>query len=252
MSELLLINPKKRTRKMAVRKRRSAAQKAATRKLVALNRRRRKSPTRRKRRSNPRARPAMKTYVTNPRRRRRAPTKRRSVRRRRSNPAQRMTMAGLMNRNVMPAFQGGAGALGLDIIWGYMPIPVNLKTGMLRHVIKGAGAIAMGWIAGNFVKPATATQLATGALTVVMHSAMRETVAQFAPNIPLGEYVEGMGYYNAGEIASPQYGNNELGQVPYGSSLTPMGEYMPDDGNMSYYESGVEGDMMGMGVGVYE
>ncbi len=164
-----------------------------------------------------------------------------------------MTVAGLMNRNVMPAFQGGVGALGLDIIWGYMPIPANLKTGMLRHVVKGAGAIAMGWIAGNFVKPATATQLATGALTVVMHSAMRETVAQFAPNIPLGEYVEGMGYYNAGQIASPQYGNNELGQVPYGSSMTPMGEYMgPDDNNMSYYETDVEGDMMGMGVGVYE
>lgn len=166
-------------------------------------------------------------------------------------------MRNVMNNNVMPAFQGAMGGLSLDILWGYLPIPVEFKTGMMRHIIKGGGALAMGMVAQNFVRPATARSLTTGALTTVMHSALRETVAQFAPNIPLGEYVEGMGYYSAGQITSPQYGNNNnnagLGQVPYGSPMTPMGEYMgPDDSNMSAYESGVEGDLMGMGVGVYE
>jgi hypothetical protein len=157
-----------------------------------------------------------------------------------------MTVRSVVNNNLMPAFQGGIGALGLDILWGYVPLPVNLKTGMLRHIVKGVGALGLGFVAGNFVKPATATNLATGALTVIMHTAMRETMTQFAPNIPLGEYVDpSLGYYNAGQIASEQ-----LGQTPYDSALTPMGEHM--DNGMGYYETGVEGDMMGMGVGVYE
>ncbi len=182
----------------------------------------------------------MRTYVANPRRKRRA--------RRRNPSGGRMTMRNVMNRNVMPAFQGAAGGLALDVLWGYLPIPMQFKTGMLRHVIKGGGAVVMGMIAQNLVRPSTAHALTTGALTTVMHAAMRETVSQFMPNVPLGEYMEGMGYYNAGQVVSPG-----MGQVPYGTPLTPMGEYMaPDDNNMSYYETGVEGDMMGMGVGVYE
>lgn len=255
MAQLLLVNPRKRGKsKMARKKRRTAAQRAATRKLVASNRRRRRNPGPRRvaKKTRQGTRPTMRTYMTNPRRRRRA------VRRRRNPNGGRLTMRNVMNRNVMPAFQGASGGLLLDVLWGYMPIPDQFKIGQLRHVVKGAGAIGMGMLAQQFVRPATATALTTGALTTVMHTAMREMVAQFAPNIPLGTYMEGMGYYNAGEIASPQYGNNagysgEMGQVPYGSPMTPMGEYMgPDNGNMSAYESGIEGDMMGEGVGIYE
>ncbi len=219
------------------RKRRTPAQKRATRRLVAMNRRRR-NPNNNRRRAPARRRPTMRTYVANPRRRRKA--------RRRNPSGGRMTMRNVMNRNVVPAFQGAAGGLALDVMWGYLPIPVQFKTGMMRHIIKGGGAIVMGMIAQNLVRPGTAHALTNGALTTVMHAAMRETVAQFMPNVPLGEYMEGMGYYSAGQITSPQ-----MGQVPYGTPLTPMGEYMTDD-NMGYYETGVEGDMMGMGVGVYE
>ncbi len=262
MAQLLLVNPKKRGRTKMARKRRTAKQRAATRRLVAANRRRRRNPNNNnatvRRRARPGRRPTMRTYVSNPRRKRR-------VRRRNPNGG-RLTMRNVMNRNVMPAFQGAAGGLLLDVVWGYLPAPAtpggfNLKTGQLRHVFKGLGAIGMGMVAQQFARPATATALTTGALTTVMHTAMREMVAQFAPNIPLGTYMEGMGYYSAGEIASPQYGNNNLGeympengnmsQVPYGSPMTPMGEYMgPND--LGAYETGVEGDLMGMGVGVYE
>ncbi|MCP4410659.1 MAG: hypothetical protein GY807_23545 [Gammaproteobacteria bacterium] len=235
------------------KKARSPAQKAATRKLVAFNKRRRSGTktTRKTRRRNPTARPAMKTHVVQNSRRKPAA---RAVPRRRSNPAPRMTMQSIMNKQLMPALQGGVGALGLDFAWGMLPLPANLKTGQLRHVVKGVGALGLGWLAGNFMKPATAAQLSTGALTVVMHTALRETIQTTVPQAAqfLGEYIEGMGYYNAGEIVSPQYDtndNNNMGQVPYGSPLTPMG--MNDD-NMSYYETDVEGDLMGMGVGVYE
>ncbi len=238
------------------KKARSAAQKAATRKLVALNRRRRGKTTKRRRR-NPVARPAVKTHIVQGRRRRKPAARRAVTRRRRRNPTRRMTMQGILNQQLMPAFQGGVGALGLDFAWGMLPLPANLKTGQLRHVVKGVGALGLGWLAANFVKPSTAAQLSTGALTVVMHTALRETIQTTVPQAAqfLGEYVEGMGYYNAGEIVSPQYngnGNgNNMGQVPYGSPLTPMGEYMPDNG-VGYYETDVEGDLMGMGVGIYE
>ncbi len=265
MAQLLLVNPKKRGRtKMARRKRRTAAQRAATRKLVAANRRRRRNPNNNnanatvRRRARPGRRPTMRTYVSNPRRKRR-------VRRRRNPNGGRITMRNVMNRNVMPAFQGASGGLLLDVLWGYIPTPAtpggfNLKTGQLRHVIKGAGAIGMGMLASQFVRPATATALTTGALTTVMHTAMREMLAQFAPNIPLGAYMEQvpygtsmtpMGYYSAGQIESPQY--NNLGQNNYNYGNNNMSEYMgPDDANMGMYETGVEGDLMGMGVGVYE
>lgn len=230
-------------------KRRTAAQKRATRKLVALNRgrkrTRRRNPARTSVRRSPRRRPTMRTYVANPRRKRR-------IRRRRNPSGGRLTMRNVMNRNVMPAFQGAAGGLLLDVVWGYVPDVggLNLKAGQLRHVFKGVGAIGLGMVAQQFMRPATATALTTGALTTVMHTAMREMLPMLGLNIPLG-------YYNAGEIASPQYADNNMGeymgQVPYGTPLTPMGEYMgPDDGNMSYYETGIEGDLMGMGVGTYE
>lgn len=231
------------------RKRRTAKQRAATRKLVAMNRRRRNpGPRRVAKKTRQGTRPTMRTAMTNPKRRRH------SVRRRRNPNGGRLTMRNVMNRNLIPAFQGASGGLLLDIAWGYIPPigGIDLKTGQLRHVFKGLGAIGMGMVAQQFMRPATATQLTTGALTTVLHTAMRETVAQFMPNIPLGTYMEGMGYYNAGQIASPQYGNNNMGeyennnmsQVPYGSPMTPMGEYMgPDD--MGAYESGIEGDLMG-------
>ncbi len=230
---------------MARKRRRSPAQRAATRRLVAMNRRRRRNPNNRRNTYNRRPRRAkvMRTYVANPRRRRRSY-------RRRNPAARRMTFQSVVNQNLMPAFQGGAGALALDIAWGYLPIPANMKVGPMRHFIKGAGALALGMIAGTtrLARPATIHNMTTGALTVIMHTAMRETVAQFAPNVPLGEYMEGMGYYNAGQVTSPQFG-----QVPYGTPLTPMGEYMTDNGNMSAYETGIEGDFMNDAqMGVYE
>lgn len=257
MAQLLLINPRKRgKRKMANRrKRRTAAQRRATRRLVAMNRARARgnNPRRRKRRRTRRRNPTnnntrrryMRTYVANPRRRRR------TYRRRRNPGMRRLTVQSVMNNNVIPAFQGGMGALALDFAWGSLPIPPQMKTGMFRHIAKGAGAIVIGWMASNFVRPATAGHLTTGALTVIMHTAMRETVQQFAPQMAtyMGEYMEpGMGYYSASEIASPQYGNNNynnMGQVPYGTPLTPMGEYM-EPNNMGYYETGIESEMMGV------
>jgi len=149
---------------------------------------------------NPRKRRATKKRRTVKRRsttaaRRRVST---NMRRRRRNPARR----GKMNimGTVMPAATAASGALALDVVWGYAPIPENLKNGPLRHVVKAAGAIGLGMLAGMVVKKDTADRFATGALTVTIHSAMREMVAKAAPNVRLGDADEfdDMGYYGSG------------------------------------------------------
>lgn len=206
-NEVLLVNPRRRRR--ATRKRRSPAQRAATRQLVARNRGRSGTARKKRRRRNPigpYARNGMGMYVSNPRRRRRPTRKRATARRRyRRNPT---TMKGIINVLVMPAATAGAGALALDILWGFVPVPQEIKTGPMRHVAKGLGAIVLGQLVGMVGTKRMGDTMAMGALTVVFHSAFREMTAQFMPNVNLGYYSAGanagydpqLGYY----VASPR------------------------------------------------
>lgn len=208
MAQLLLINPKvkpsRRKRKgvKVMKKRRSKAQVAATRKLVALNRakgKRKSNPVggkvmAKKRRSKRtlksvrrHGKPASKAtfhkqgYARNP-------INLRHRHKRRSNPITGK-LGGIVDQIIMPAGIGAGGALTLDLIWGYLPIPAVVKVGPMRHAAKGVGAIGLGMLAGMVLKKDTANALALGAMTVVMYNAAREAVASFAPNIALGEYL---------------------------------------------------------------
>lgn len=244
MAEILLVNPRKRKARKKTRrrntvrkKRRTAKQKAATRKLVALNKRRaaankrRKNPVAKKKRR--RRKPTTRTPI---RRRRRRTAKRRTYRRRRTgNP--RLTMRSVQNQ-LMDAGTGAVGALGLDVIQGYLPIPENLKQGLVGTGVKALLAIGMGVLAQNvrIVRPATAAKMANGALTVVLHDELRKLVGNFAPGIPLGAYIgdDGLGYYGSGYpagVMGPEYGG--------------MGTYLPEIQDMSM---GMEQD----GLGAYE
>ena len=181
-------NPvKKRTKPMAAQKRRktrrTAAQRAATRKLVALNKRRRRGGAKRKRNPISRRRRAYRA----------TPTMRRNPirRRRRRNPIGN----GVVNKVMLPALTAAGGALAIDAMYGYLPIPVNIKNGPMKHLVK-AGVAVLGLYYGGkmVVKKSTAEQLAMGALTVIAHQAGREAIARFAPQIQM----DGMGYYSAG------------------------------------------------------
>lgn len=242
MAELMLVNPRKR------RKPRSAAQRAATRKLVARNKRRR----------NPA--PARRRRAVSVVKRRRTPARRVTAaarkRRYRRNPASR----GIVNTTLIPAAVAASGALSLDVLMGFLPVPENLKTGPLRHVVKGAGAIGLGWLAGMVVSKKTAGQLTTGALTVVLHDAMRETVARFMPSVPLGYYSAGMnagamgmytgmgeytnmGAYIGGGETSPYLSKNNLSEQFKGPSAAQMsyaqgvasGAALENEQNMGMY-----------------
>ena len=193
MQEILLVNPSRR-------------------------RRRKKKTTTRRRNTNP------------ARRRRRTTTRKRTYRRRRRNPA---GMRGVQGQ-VMTAFQGASGALLLDVTLGYLPIPANLKAGLVGTGVKAALAIALGVFSKQLkiVRPATAAKFADGALTVVLHDELKRQVAQFLPNVPMGEYL------------SADYENDMLSY--YGSGLNPGPVYLPDisDEGMNIDEGGL-GEYLG-------
>lgn len=229
--------------------RRTAAQRAATRKLVAYNKRRRvtKSRPTRKRRRNPSAitpkrrtayRRAVAAYAPNPRRRRRKSTtmrKRRSYSRRRRNPMG----GGIINKMVMPAVTAAAGAVALDVIWGYLPANIKGQTGNMEYVAKGLGAVGMGWIASQVpgIRKSTADSLAVGALTVTFYNAARNFLARSMPQLKM----DGMGYYNPAlpaRMEMPPATNNMGLYVPGGSAVPSgvnTGQVSPE---MGYYANG--------------
>lgn len=186
MAQLMLINPKRRTRK-----------KTASRKRRTVRR-------------NP--------VAANPRRRRRsvALAARRAVRRVRRNPSARALGGGVMN-DVMNAAIGAGGAIGVNMIYDMLPLPLSMKSGMAQTVGKAATAIALG-IVGKKVLGRAAGQMAAGALTVIAYDAIKGFMP--APG------VAGLGYMNPGINAGylPQQGMGEY--VDTRAFSTGMGEYV--------------------------
>lgn len=192
MSEILLVNPRRR-------------------------RRTRKKTTTRKRRRNP---------VANPRRRRRKTVAKRRSTRRRRNP--RMTARSVQNQ-VMDGLQGAMGALALDVTLGYLPLPANLKSGLLGTGVKALLAIGIGVVGSNLkvIKASTAKVWSNGALTVVLHDELKKQVQAFLPVIQMGEYLDSnsLGYYGSGYNPGPVY-LPELSSDDLGMDQSGFGEYM--------------------------
>ncbi len=226
-NEVLLVNPRRRRR--APTRRRPRRKVAARRRRPATKRRRRRNPI------GPYARSGMGMYVSNPRRRRRRPARKRTTARRRyrRNPT---TMKGIINQLVMPAATAGAGALALDILWGFVPVPPEIKTGPMRHVAKGLGAVVLGQLVGMVGSKRMGDTMAMGALTVVFHSAFKEMTAQFMPNVPLGYYSAGanagydpqLGYY----VQSPRLAVARGESVP--SPNSELGYYVQEGVGQQY------------------
>jgi len=236
MPQILLVNPRSRrkttrrktTRKkpMARKKRRTAAQKRATAKMIAANRRRSRS-----RRKNPVKRKVARKRPT--RRRKTTATRRRRRVTRRRNPS--LSMRSVQNQFI-EAGTGALGALGLDVVQGYLPIPANLKGGIVGTGVKALLAIGLGVVASKtkLVSNANAAKMANGALVVVLHDELKKQVTNFAPGLQLGEYLDsdGMGYYGSGW--NPVDDPDALGT--YLPELTTEGLDMHEDGFSEYLD----------------
>lgn len=234
MSQLLLINPRKRrTPKRGTGGRFVKAKRAS-------------NPAPRKRRSKRRANPIVNVTRRTRKATRKAPRRSRA---RRSNPIAGLSgITGTMSAIFMPSVTGAAGALGLDILMGFAPIPMAMKVGGMRYITKGVGAVALGLLAGMVVNKSTANKMAVGALTVTLHDFAREQTRRLFPNMPMGEvgeYVDGLGYYspglNAGMLTDESGGGmGEFGQMSYDAAeMDGVGFYV--DGAT---DADVSGDYM--------
>lgn len=160
-------------------------------------------------------------------------TKKRSTRRIRRNPRRNGIVSDLVAAGI-----GAGGALGVDVAFAYLPLPVQYKTGMMGTVAKMGTAIAAGEVLKmtKLVKKPMAEKLVIGALLVQAHSLLKTQLQAAMPTLPLGEYMT-MGGGSALPYASPGLGyTNAAMSVPMSM---PMGEYMTGaaelSGEMDYY-----------------
>jgi hypothetical protein len=147
---------------------------------------------------------------------RKSPVRRRSASRRKTktvkfkrNPSPRNIVTNVVDRQLRPAAIQAAGALALDVIYGYLSkyIPVNFQAGALRHFTKGVVAVGISAVASNLklAKAAVLNDAAKGALTIVMHDAGKELMTQFAPQLPLG-YISPFPVARLGKYVRPAAG----------------------------------------------
>jgi len=174
--ELLLINPRRRR---STRKTRSPAQKAATRRMLAANRARRGSNPVRKIRRRRAASSLTARHV------RRNPVRRYRSRARRRNPISMGGIGGMF----MPAFKGALGSIVADFAVAKLIPDTLVSNPWMRYAVRGAAAIGLSMVGTLVVNRATANQMASGALTVVL----RDMVSDLAGTAGLS--LSGMGYY---------------------------------------------------------
>lgn len=196
--EILLVNPRRRRRKHKARRRRGHS-------------------ARRHRRSARR-------HVA---RRRRHSFRVRRVRARRNPVA--LSVGGVMG-TVKAGAVGAVGGLLNDLAFGYGKsyLPAVAQTGLPAAGVKILSAVAVGWL-GNKVLKGKGRDLAVGAATVAIHDAAKAQLAQMAPSLPLGEYMDSYGNpsnpsllgYNPGQVIDGTVSGDEDG----------VGEYILSDYN---------------------
>jgi len=226
MAEILLVNPRRR-------KRRKMSAKQA--KYFGGKRRKRRStkaasPRRRKRRAV--------AVRSNPRRRRARRSLTKLFRRRRSNPSVRASLGSAVPM-IKAGAVGAAGAIGLDLLWGYGKryLPASIAGSPLaQYGVKLLGALAVG-IVGNKVLRGRGRDMAVGATTVVLHDAFKAQLQASFPTLQLGEYL----------TYAPAVGGTMQRAILRGvpSQNRGMGEYLsglPNQENDSAYTGEWNGD----------
>jgi len=213
MEQLLLVNPGKKRRRG---KRRTPPRGPGGRFL----KRTRRTSSRKRRRSNPV--PALPALAMNPRRRRRNPSRTVARRRYRRNPTGGFGRGFMrqLTAPLMPAVQGAAGAIANDVVFGFIPLPVQFKAGYIGIAAKATQAVLLGMALSRVIGVNAAKQMTAGALTVLAYQTIKPMVAGIVPGLGY----EGAGYApDMGEFISdvpsslsdvPSSLNEYLSQVP--------------------------------------
>lgn len=153
--------------------------------------------------------------------------RKRSMRSYRRNPIARMrgfNPRTFVNQSLMPAGIGAAGALGLDMLMGMLPLPDALKTPTMRPLVRIAGAVGIGMVAGMITNRKMGEQVGAGALTVVLYDVLKGFVQRTMPTLSLGENdYTSLEYYNPAMITGDM-DTNTVGM--YVGEDQGVGEYV--------------------------
>lgn len=230
MPHLFVVNPSPRSGK---KKRRVSIRTGGTGTMRRTRTRRRRvarravtvynvNPRRRRRR--------VASFLPNPIRRRRRrsvasyrrnPSRRRGFRR---NPSARGLASMAFPKLIMPALGIGIGAVGSEIVMGYLPLPAQMKTGAMRHVTKAGVSLAGGYAIAKFLgQKKLGEMFALGGLVIAAHDVTKELILQFSPGVKFGSAYRGSDGY---------------------------GQYLPT-GGMGYYVAGQTMRRVGSGMGAY-
>jgi hypothetical protein len=161
-AEIALVNPKPR------RKGRSAAQKAATRRMIAA---RWGQQVARKAKTNPSKKHHKRSGGS------------RAVTLFKRNPAPRM--GNFVSGELVPAAIGAASGLGINVLVGYLPLPATLKTGMVRSFVVIGAAVGVGALSAMAFGRKTGELVAAGAITVTLYDVLKGLLITQFPNVPL-------------------------------------------------------------------
>lgn len=115
-----------------------------------------------------------------------------------------------MTSMLMPAAIGAAGALGVDLVWGFIPLPAQLKTGAFAPLAKIAGAVGVGAVTGMIMKnKALGQKVAAASVLVTVYGIAKSLLQRTMPNVQLGdadypalEYVQAGPFLPAGQDMS--------------------------------------------------
>jgi len=219
-----LVNPfPSRGRKRHARKKgRSAAQRAATRKMLAANKRRHPQ------------------HASNPfhgKKHHREKSHRSHAVHMRRNPS-----SALM-RDIAPIGIGATGALATDVLVGFVPWPAQVEASPFAPWIKTAAkagiAIGAGWGVGKALGKPVGTKFMIGALVVISYGLARDLLLNIAPQLTLG---------NLPETEYPQIGFAEMYQPGMGESMRQFPSaaslqgfsYDPQEAGEGYAEAGLQ------------
>lgn len=240
MPQLFVVNPSRRKgrKSTAKRRRRSASGQflknpSTKRKAPAMAARRRRRRTRRA--TSFRRNPVVVMRAPRRRRRyRRNPIARRAHRRYRRNPI-RMGRGGVnVAALVLPSVMIGAGAVGVEVLMGYLPLPAAVQQGPAKYATKGVIAALAGWAIAKFVNKRAGEAFAMGGMAIAAHDAIKASVMQFVPSLKFGQYMGGYNWdkYGYNMPSQDSYPTGGIGYYSPGSTMSTMGEYMGGGGQI--------------------
>ena len=145
----------------------------------------------------------------------------RKRRRTRRNPISLRSAGAQAQALFQPALTGAAGALAVNAIINYAPLPDMLKEGRTIYLTKAALAVLLGMLGRQlpFIGR-NAAAMARGALTVVLTDLGKDLALAYG-----GMNLSGIGYLNPGWVVSPK--------TPYNNGVMPN---LP--GRLGYYVQG--------------